>query len=158
MTHREHRVTFYSPGTLLSEQTIKPIAEWDLRAAIGLAEHVTERYGAKPFSFRFSTILVADPVPDGEGGTLGVRPKEVAKSATHHLGGTVETYAEIMARDCDDERILRSNMECNGYGAVVVNTNSYKSTHPFTGDDVLVDATGAIVDRASNYTASEMKL
>lgn len=151
-TRREHRVTFYSPGMMFSEQTTKPIGEWDARMAVGMAEEIVERHGAKPYAFRFSTEVVSDPVDDGEGGTMDVQPKEVATSGLHHLGGTVETLAQVVARNDPKESILRSNMEGNRIPAVVVNINSYKSVHPFEGDDVLLDAAGSIVDRASNYS------
>lgn len=152
-TRKEHRVTFYSPGSIVSEETTKPIGGWDARAAAGMAEEVVERHGAKPYAFRFSTVIVADPISDGHGGTMPVAPKHVKSSGLYHLGGTVETYAQVVARNAADEDILRSNMRCNEWWAIVVNTNSYKSVHPFQGGDVLVDAAGEIVDRASRYTA-----
>ena len=155
MTHREHRVTFYSPGTLFAESTTKPIAEWDPRVAVEMAERITERHGAKPYSFSFSTILVSPPIDDGEGGTMDVPPKQVESSAYYHLGGKVETYAQVVARDDPKEHILRANMRGNGVAAVVVTTNSYKHTQAFEGDDVIVDATGTVVDRASNYSMPE---
>ena len=64
---RKHTVTFYSPGTFLPETTSQDIPSWNTVAAVELAKGVVERYNAKPHSFRFTTLLTAEPVPDGEG-------------------------------------------------------------------------------------------
>lgn len=150
-TRQENTVTFYSPGTLFSEQTTKPIAEWDTRVAVGMAEKIEERHGARPFGFRFSTFTVSDPVPDGRGGELDVEPRLEKDSGMHFLGGTVRTYAEVLAGNDPKEEILRDNVRNNRWPAVVENRNSYLSTHPFDGDNVIVDAAGEVVARASDY-------
>ncbi len=113
---RKHYVTFESPGTMFSESTTRPIAEWDVRVAVGMAETVLERYNAKPYGFYFSTRLAVDPVPDGEGGFLAVEEKEVARSGLHYLGGRLRTLDDVRADNKEKERILRTNMECNDKG------------------------------------------
>src|SRR5512135_2906984 len=50
-----HFVTFYSPGTMVAEQTVKPIDSWDVEATIEMARSITERHNARPYAFRFST-------------------------------------------------------------------------------------------------------
>ncbi len=147
---RKHYVTFYSPGTLFSESTTKPIGKRDTREAVAMAEQIVERYGAKPYGFRFETRIVKDPVPDGEGGTLEVQPKTIDESGTYFLGGTLETLDDLERRAEPRDEICRSNMRRNGYPIVCSVVNGYKSTHPFTDDDFVVDASGAVVERGDD--------
>ena len=74
----EHQVTFYSPGTFFPETTTKTISAWDPAEAVRLEEGTVERYGARPFGFRFSTVLTHAEIPDGRGGALKVEPKTIA--------------------------------------------------------------------------------
>jgi hypothetical protein len=143
---RKHQVTFYSPGTLFPEQSTKDIIKWNPALAVKLGQDVSERYHAKPYGFRFHTILVADPLDDGEGGKLEVVSKTVKSSGTFFLGGKLETYTEVCERNDPKERILRSNMRGNEDWIVVVNTNSFKSTLPFEVNDFIVDERGHIVE------------
>lgn len=145
---REHRVTFYSPGTLFAEHTTHEIASWDPKLAAEMAGSVVERYGATPYAFRFSTVIVHEPVADGEGGTLDVVPKQIATSGLYLLGGKLETLDEVEARDDPKEEILRSNMRCNEQFIVCVNReNRYRSCIPFGPEDVLCDRKGNVVER-----------
>jgi hypothetical protein len=143
---RKHYVTFMSPGTLFAEMTTVAIDSWDVAAASRMAAGIVERHGAKPYGFVFSTRVEHAPVPDDEGGMLQVEGREVEKSGVHFLGGVIETFDDIDQRNDDKERVLRSNMRLNGYPLVVVNRNSYMSTHPFEEDDCIV-AGGEVVHR-----------
>jgi len=69
MTVQEkHYVTFHSPGTLFNESSTKEIDTWDIKRAVEMSKDITERYGAKPFGFTFSTYLENDEaVSDGRG-------------------------------------------------------------------------------------------
>lgn len=147
---RKHQVRFYSPGTLFSESSTYDIESWDTAKAVELSEKVVERYGAKPYGFTFETLLVAEDVPDGEGGTLRVESKRVAQSGVHFLGGKLETYDDVVARNDDKESILRSNMRCNEMWIVCINTNSWRSTMPFSDEDCIVDARGVIIERGDD--------
>ena len=147
---RQEFVIFYSPGTFVSEMTTNPIAERDTKLAVQMSETVRERYNARPYGFKFETRIVAEPVPDGEGGELMVQPKTVATSGMYFLGGKLETLDEVEARNDPKEDILRSNMRNASSHIVCVNENGYRSTLPFTEKDVVVNATGEIVERGDD--------
>lgn len=144
---RKHYVTFLSPGMLVSETTTRPIDAWDPAAAIKLGRDIIERHGARLYGFYFTTALAADPIDDGEGGTLNVQPKTVARSGAYFLGGELLKYDDVS----ESERILRDNMSDNGWSVVVENANSYRATHPFRPEDYIVDReTGEIVRRGTD--------
>lgn len=129
MRQHLHFVTFYSPGSFVAEETTKPIAEWDIDAAVKMARTVSERHNAKPYGFRFSTRARGDK---------GLDSKVVKTSGLYWLGGKVETLAEIEARNDPKDEILISNMRGNRWEKIVVNTNSWKWTMPLEkGDTVL---------------------
>lgn len=127
---QKHFVTFYSPGTFMSETTSRPIDSWDIERAKEMAHDVVERYGATPYGFQFSTRARDDDDLDS---------KQSAESPFYHLGGKVETLAEVEKRNDPKEDILRSNMRCNGYDRIVVNDNSWRSVRPLGKTDVILD-------------------
>lgn len=128
---QQHFVTFFSPGSFVAEQTTKPIDAWNVDDALGIAALITERYGAKPYGFRFTTRA-------REGHELD--SKVVATSPMHYIGGKVETLEEVEARNADDERILRENMRCNGYKRIWTSTQGWRWTQPLQDNDVVIDA------------------
>ena len=130
MALQKHFVTFYSPGTFVSETTSRPIDTWDVDTAVQMAREIKERYGAVPYGFRFTTRSRGDDDLDS---------KVADKSPFYYLGGKVETLAEVEARNAPDEAILRSNMRSNGYDRIIVNTNSWRFTGPLEPDDVVLD-------------------
>lgn len=127
---KKHFVTFYSPGTFVSESTTKDIDSWDVEKAKEMARSIVERHGAKPYGFRFSTRERTDSDLDS---------KTVARSGMYFLGGTVRHLDFIILENKPDEQILISNMKMNGWDRVVENTNSYKITQPLEKDDVVLD-------------------
>lgn len=149
-THMKTYVEFISPGTLVDESSCLEIASCCSKNAVEMSKQITERHGAKPYGFVFITRLVHDPVSDGEGGEMEVLAKEKERSGIHFLGGTLRTYDEVVADNLESERILRSNMLGNSYPIVIENRNSYRSTHEFTKDDCIVDATGEITRRGND--------
>lgn len=128
---QKHFVTFFSPGTFVAETTTKPIESWDVNQAVEMAKSVVERYNALPYGFRFSTR---------ERGENDLDSHEVKTSAMCYLGGEVLALEEIKARNNPDDRILISNMECNGWQRVVINKNSWSWCQPLASGDEVLDA------------------
>ena len=125
-----HFVTFYSPGTFVAETSAYPIGSWDVEEAEKMVHRVKERYNATPYGFRFTTR---------ERGDNDLDSKEVAHSSMYYLGGKVETLSEVKARASENDRILVSNMERNGYERIVTNNNSWSFTTALKEDDVVLD-------------------
>jgi len=140
---RKHFVDFFSPGTFAAEGSRRSIPSWDTAKAVKIAKKIKERHGAVPYCFCFVTYICADPVSDGEGGKMEVKPKEVERSGMYYLTGEILKYDDIPENE--DNHILRSNMRCNDNPVSVVNTNSYKWTANFNKDDVIVDDKGKVV-------------
>ena len=130
MTISQHFVTFYSPGTFTAEETTKPIESWDVDTAVKMAAGIKERHAAVPYGFRFSTRSREDGELDS---------KVSSKSNMYYLGGKVETIEDVERRNDPKESVLLSNMRCNGYDRIVVNTNSWKWTQPLRDDDVILN-------------------
>lgn len=127
-----HFVTFYSPGTFVAETTRMPIDSWDVEQAKQTASSIVERHGATPYGFKFTTR-------SRDEGDLDSR--QIAESSMYYLGGTVQTLAEIKAKNDPADRILISNMEGNGWDRVITNNNSWQWTQPLQADDVVLEWT-----------------
>ena len=126
---QKHFVEFYSPGTFVAEVTTKEIDSWNVDEAVEMSKGITERYGAKPYGFRFITRSRG---PDDLDSSVSARSK------TYYINCKVETLAEIEVRNDPKEEILRSNMRINGYDCVVTPKEGWKTTLPlFDGDVVL---------------------
>lgn len=130
---KKHFVTFFSPGTFVPETTTRPIDSWNVDKAIEMAKTVTERYGAKPYGFQFSTRARSDAELDS---------KVSKSSGIYYLGGKIKTRDEILAGTDPKEDILRQNIEFNSdVENIIVNDNSWRFTGQFRADDVLLDVT-----------------
>ncbi len=150
MIRRQEYAVFYSPGTMFAEQTSRPIENRDLRAAVAIGETIVERYSARPYGFRFETRIVADPIPDGVGGTLAVASKTIDTSGLHFLGGRLETIDDVAARADKREETLLWNMRVNDHPIVCITENGFRSTQPFGATECIVDAAGEIVERGDD--------
>lgn len=125
-----HFVKFLSAGTFFHEDTEKPIHSWDVQQAVKMSRDITERYGAKPFAFVFTTRARSDDELDS---------KVVKRSGRYYLGGKIETIEEIRNRNDPQEQILLANMEGNRCNRVIVTENPWKVTQPLEADDVVLD-------------------
>ena len=72
-----HFVTFLSPGTLMAEDTTKPIESWDVDEAVKMAAQIVERHGARPYAFYFTTRERTDADLDS---------RQAARSDLYYLG------------------------------------------------------------------------
>lgn len=126
----KHFVNFRSPGTIVAEESSREVDSWSIQLACELAHGISERHGATPYGFYFSTRGRGENDLDS---------KVIDISRMYYLGGKVETLAEIKARNDPADRILISNMEINGWDRVLVNNNSYRYTLPLKSDDIVLD-------------------
>lgn len=127
-----HFVTFYSPGTFVVEETTKSIASWDVDKAVKMAGEIVERYGARPYAFKFSTRSRSAADLDS---------KVSRTSCLYYLGGRIETREEVEARNDPKEDILRFNMRANDIDRILVNDNSWRNRSPLNKDDIVLDVT-----------------
>jgi len=142
-------VTFFSPGTFVSETTSKEIGEWDTRMAIAMAERIVERHGAIPYGFRFETVRVGTTV-DPDGAEVAVAPKTLNTSGYYYIEGKLVTLDDVEARNDPSERILRDNMRYNRYPVIVETRRGYLHTRQFEHEDVIVDAAGNVTRRGDD--------
>lgn len=126
----KHFVHFFSPGTFVAEETVKPIESWNIEEAQAMARSIKERYDARPYGFCFVTR-------ERKKGELD--SKEVKRSSTYFLGGEVLTLKQVKARNDPNDKILISNMEGNGWDRIVDNRNSWRWIQPLRKDDVVLD-------------------
>ena len=127
---KKHFVEFMSPGTFVSELTIREVDSWDIDTAVKMAQSITERHNARPYGFRFFTR-------ERDEGDLDSHISE--QSNIYYLGGRIETREEVETRNDPEERILLSNMRINNWDRIVVNENSWRFTAPLTEHDVILD-------------------
>jgi hypothetical protein len=123
-------VTFYSPGTFVSEEDEHEIDSWDVKEAVKLSKDITQRYGAKPYGFRFSVR---------SRGPNDLDSKVTKTSGMYYLGGEVFTLEQIKARNNPKDQILIDNMRFNNIKRIVENRNSYLFTGALDDDDVVLD-------------------
>lgn len=123
-------VTFMSPGTFVAESSTKEIDSWDTNEAVKMSKSIVERYGAKPYCFYFTTRERTDVDFDS---------KETKRSGLYYLGGKVKTIKELKAENNPKNKILISNMECNGWERVIETNNSYLWTQPLNSGDTVLE-------------------
>ena len=123
----KHFVTFFSPGTFVAEADRQEIDSWDVVEAQKRSKRIKQRYEATPYAFQFSTRTRG---PDD----LDSRVSKT--SCMYFLDCKVETLEGVIARNDPNDKILISNMECNGWGRVATTTKGWKWTQPMREEDV----------------------
>lgn len=126
---KKHFVIFYSPGTMVSEQSTQEIDSWNVREATTRADEIIERHNAIPYGFQFFTKERDDEDFDS---------KETDRSNMYYVHCNIETLQEIEKRNDPEDNILISNMKCNGWDKVAVTTKGWKGTYPLNEDDVVL--------------------
>jgi len=127
---KQHYVTFFSPGTFMAETTTKRISRWNIKEAVEMSHHITERYNSHPYCFKFSTRGRTEDEIDS---------RELKTSKRFYLGGTVLSLKEIKNRGLEKDRILMSNMEDNGWDKIVESCTPWKWCQPLYKGDVVLD-------------------
>lgn len=129
---QKHFVTFYSPGTIVPEETTMPIDAWNVERAVVVAGEIVERHAARPYCFRFTTRARSDTDLDS---------KVADRSPFYYLGGRVMTQDEVLAGTDPAEETLRFNVRVNDIKRIIVNENSWRFTGRLNDDDVVLDVT-----------------
>lgn len=129
MDKEKHFAIFYSPGTFVAETSSHEIVSWDIEAAKLMATEITERYGAKPYAFQFTTRTRTDEDFDS---------KETARSGMYYINCEVLTYSKIKKRGDAKDEILLSNMKANGWEKVVRTLTGWQWTQPLKDGDVVL--------------------
>jgi len=122
-------VTFYSPGTFVAETTIKCVASWNVDKAVAMMAGIEERYGAKPYGFRFTTK---------KRGIRDFEPKEIDRSPMYYVNCRVQTLAEIEKRCDPKEATLLANMRTNGWDRVATAKEGWSWSQPLRDGDIVL--------------------
>lgn len=128
----KHFVTFYSPGTFVSETSERPVKSWDVDFAVKMAAGITERYGATPYGFKFTTRTR---------GPKDLDSKVSKSSPMYYIGGKIVTRKQVEKRNAPNEEILRSNMRINNIDRIVEKRADVKGwmwAHELGKDDVVL--------------------
>jgi hypothetical protein len=147
MKKTDYYILFLSPGTFVSETNREkvPRADHNVEHALELAKGIVQRYGAKPYAFRFETKRCEETMSNGK---VCRSEPEVTSSGLHYIDGEVLTLDDIA--DTEQNAILRSNMRCNDYPAVVRTCNGYMHHAPLGRDDVVLHGDD-IVAKGEDY-------
>ncbi len=125
----EHRVTFLSHGTDFPDSTIKPIDSWSIWLAVDMAAVDDD----EPYGFFFSTLV------DG---------RVTECSGMHYIGGTVLDLAAAEAQTgCE---VFVGHMRRFGLPFAIKELGGHMHYAAFGDRDVVVDASGAIVERGDS--------
>lgn len=127
---KKHFVTFFSPGTFIAEDTVKPIKSWDIATAKRMALAIKERHGATPYGFQFTTRTRTENELDS---------KISARSPMYFLGGKIETIDDVAKRADPKEEILLRNMRANKWNKIIINDTSWRWTQPLQKTDVVLE-------------------
>lgn len=131
ITMQKHFVEFASPGTFFSESTAKEIDSWSVPDAIKLMAGIVERHNARPYGFRFYTMGRG---PDD------LNASRTAVSHWHFVNCDILTAEEILAGTDPEFRIMRLNVESNGYKRIARTRTGWLAHLPMNDADVAIEA------------------
>lgn len=124
---KKHFVTFFSPGTFVAEQSVKEIDSWDVEKAREMAKGVTERHGATPYGFMFSTRSRTETELDS---------KTTDESGMYYLNCKKRTFEEIEAEADPGNKTLLHNMKSNKWNAIAQGASGW--CQPLEEGDVIL--------------------
>lgn len=122
-----HFVDFFWPGIIFADHTVKQISSWDEKEALEIWKSFSEKN--KPYGFQFFTKARTDEELDS---------KEVKRSGTYFINGTILSLDEIEREGNPGNRILINNMRCNGWDKIVRTMPPCCWTQPFEEDDKII--------------------
>jgi hypothetical protein len=125
---KKRYVTFYSPGTMVAEQTTKLIASWDVKKALKMLPEIEERYGAKPYGFRFTTK---------KRGIRDMEPHVIDTSVMYYVNCVVQTLEDVETEH-GKNAILAQNMRTNGWDRIVTTEKGWAWSQPLDEHDVVL--------------------
>lgn len=149
-----YSVTYYSPGTLFSEQDNYDFDDFDLKKFINKAKNIKQRYGASPYGFSYQKLKTPLNPPKLEGFKVNVEPKTLEKSGMFYITGDIIFSKDLVG---NDERILRGNLENNYDGIGIVNRNSYKFHAGFNEKDCIINWDGVITRRGNDKDLADYR-
>lgn len=129
---KKYYVHFQSPGTFVAEDSSEEIDRFRIKKAIAMSKKIKERHGATPYGFYFTVR---------KRGRNDLDSKQTYRSRFFWLGGKILTLDDIKSRNDPNDSILISNMECNDWDKIVVNTNSWRWTMPLNKTDIVLKCT-----------------
>jgi len=125
---KQNYVIFFSPGTIVAEQTIKEIDLWDTDKAVEMSKGIKERHGAVPYAFSFITRE--------NKGTLD--SKETKRSNLYYINCKTVTLEQLKAQSDPENKILIQNMVCNKWDKVAQTISGWRWTQPLEESDVVL--------------------
>lgn len=131
LTVQKHYVEFCSPGTFFSEISRREIDAWDTGKAIEMMSDIKERYGGRPFGFRFLT--------HGRGAD-DLNSREIARGHFYYVNCDILTAEEILAGTDPDYATMRTNIEFNGVKRVARTRTGWLGHYPMDDEDEVIEA------------------
>lgn len=130
-TFTKHYVTFFNPDANFNKEITNEVLSWDVKFAKHRARALV-KIGATPYGFYFTERAYS---------SNDLTSREIKRSSTHWLGGTVWTLAEIKTRGdiaaTNYANFLTGGRD-NAKGLVVFNAATWKFPQPLSEDDVFV--------------------
>lgn len=141
-TNTYYEVTYFSPGSFLSEQDTYEFKELDFKKICDKAKKINQRYNAKPYGFSYKKIETLKSIPKIDGFEIKCKPKILKSSGMYYITGEL-----VFSENIKDETlyILKRNLEYNSDGIGVENNNSYRYNGFFHKEDFIIGWDGEIL-------------